>query len=88
VVAIEAAKELANTNGAIDELLQKMNSVGGTRGTEIKAGDVTISRVELLLKKAIALKTESALAISEYLDRNRTRVESYTARFISGGYAS
>jgi hypothetical protein len=84
----KAAQELADTNGAIDELLQKMNAVGGTRGTEIKAGDVTISRVELLLKKAIALKAESVLDISEYFDRNRARVESYTARLVSGGYAS
>src|SRR6185295_17777285 len=69
----------------IDELLTilKSNATPGGQAKEIHAGSVQLSRVDLLLKKAILLKTDADQMYFTHLERVKPQIEQ--ARQRAGG---
>lgn len=67
----------AEVQKGINEILELLKTAGkpGQFAREIQAGDLRISRVDLLVKKATLLKTEADQMLFDHLERNKNKIE-------------
>jgi hypothetical protein len=72
----------AEVQKGINEILELLKTPGksGQFAREIQAGDLRISRVDLLVKKATLLKTEADQMLFDHLERNKNKIEQARAR--------
>lgn len=70
-------KDNEEVHNGINEILELLKTPGksGQFAKEIQAGDLRISRVDLLMKKAILLKTEADQMLFDHMERNKNKIE-------------
>lgn len=81
------------TGEAINSILQTLDDADKEKGaagsvTEVSVDGLNISRVDLLVKKAITLKGDAVQPLNDYMERNQSWIASCTIKLSQGGYHS
>lgn len=74
----KAPPDNATVQKGINEILDMLKTSG--KSGQIQAGDLRISRVDLLMKKAILLKTEADQMLFDHMERNKNKIEQAKAQ--------
>lgn len=75
-------QEFQRMQKSLDEVLNLVKGLEqqGQRAEEIHAGALNLSRVDLLLKKAVLLKTEADQMYFDQIERNKSKIEQAKAQ--------
>lgn len=77
VAGLKGSKTIKDSEGlkrGINDILDLLKKSGKVQANEIQAGNLHISRVDLLMKKAILLESDAEEMLNDYFERNKDQI--------------